>query len=72
MPNTPALVGEGITGVCPNQFVSPDEIRQVLTLLRSFGRADVVTEPILDVVGLSAEVLPLLSFCLLKPLQTGL
>lgn len=71
MPNTPALVGEGITGVCPNQFVSPDEIRQVLTLLRSFGRADVVTEPILDVVGAVSGSSPAFVFLFIEALADG-
>ena len=51
MPNTPALVGEGITGVCPNKEVTERELEDALVLLRSFGRADSVTEKILDVVG---------------------
>ena len=33
MPNTPALVGEGITGVCPDDLVTEEEINQVLTIL---------------------------------------
>ena len=51
MPNTPALVGEGITGVCPDDLVTEEEVSQVLTLLGSFGKAAVVTEPVLDIVG---------------------
>ena len=50
MPNTPALVLEGCTGVCANANVSADELEQVLTLLRSFGVASVVPERLMDVV----------------------
>lgn len=50
MPNTPALVLEGCTGVCANANVSVDELEQVLTLLRSFGVASVVPERLMDVV----------------------
>lgn len=35
MPNTPALVGEGITGVCPNSFVEKEDLDYVLTILSS-------------------------------------
>lgn len=56
MPNTPALVLEGCTGVCANENVSEAELEQVLTYLRSFGRADVVPEKLMDaVVGVSGS-----------------
>jgi len=50
MPNTPALVLEGCTGVCPGEYVTQQELEQVLTLLRSFGVASVVPERLMDVV----------------------
>ena len=33
MPNTPAMVGEGITAVCPNEQVTPDMLSTVLKVL---------------------------------------
>ena len=50
MPNTPALVGEGMTGVCANDLVTEEELQLVLTLLKSFGRAEVVPEYLMDTV----------------------
>ncbi len=50
MPNTPALVLEGCTGVCVGDNVTEEETEQVLTLLRSFGVASVVPERLMDVV----------------------
>lgn len=50
MPNTPALVLEGCTGVCPGQWVTAGEIDKVMELLNSFGRAYVVPERLMDVV----------------------
>lgn len=50
MPNTPALVSEGCTGVCADEKVSPKELDVVLKLLRSFGVASVVPERLMDVV----------------------
>ena len=49
MPNTPALVGEGMTGVCANDLVTEEELQLVLTLLKSFGRAE-VPEYLMDTV----------------------
>lgn len=51
MPNTPALVSEGCTGVCAADNVSEAELEQVLSLLGSFGTASVVPERLMDVVG---------------------
>lgn len=56
MPNTPALVLEGCTGVCANENVTEEEMGQVLKLLRSFGTASVVPERLMDaVVGVSGS-----------------
>ena len=50
MPNTPALVLEGCTGVCPGENVTAQEQEEVLMLLRAFGTASVVPEYLMDVV----------------------
>ena len=50
MPNTPAMVGEGMTGYCASEEVTPEELQTVRTLLESFGRARQVPERLLDVV----------------------
>lgn len=71
MPNTPALVGEGITGVCPDDLVSQEEISKVLSLLGSFGKAAVVTEPILDIVGAVSGSSPAFVFMFIEALADG-
>jgi pyrroline-5-carboxylate reductase len=50
MPNTPALVGEGITGVTPCEGMDDKDIQTVLTILESFGKAEVIDEHLMDVV----------------------
>lgn len=56
MPNTPALVLEGCTGVCAGENVPEEELEKVLALLRSFGTASVVPERLMDaVVGVSGS-----------------
>lgn len=37
MPNTPALVGEAMSGVCPNKNVSEEELKFTLDMFSSFG-----------------------------------
>lgn len=56
MPNTPALVGEGITAVCPNKFVSKSQLETVIKIFNSFGKAEVVSEALMPaVVGVSGS-----------------
>lgn len=56
MPNTPALVLAGCTGVCANGNVTDAELNTVLQLLRCFGAAYIVTESMMDiVVGISGS-----------------
>lgn len=51
MPNTPALVGAGCTGVCVNERVSEKEKEYSLELMESFGSASLVPEHLMDAVG---------------------
>ncbi len=56
MPNTPALVGAGCTGVCVNGSVSAEETAFSLRLMESFGKASLVPESLMDaVVGVSGS-----------------
>lgn len=50
MPNTPALVGEGCTGVCRNKLVNDEEFKTVLGILSGFSKAIVVNENQMDAV----------------------
>ncbi|MCM1186731.1 MAG: pyrroline-5-carboxylate reductase [Lachnoclostridium sp.] len=56
MPNTPALVLAGCTGICADEAVTHEELEQVLVLFRSFGTADIVPEHLMNaVVGVSGS-----------------
>lgn len=50
MPNTPAMVGAGMTAAVPNQYLTKEEIAYVVTLLESFGKVEIVAERLMDVV----------------------
>lgn len=50
MPNTPALIMEGSTGVCHNNLLNEDEIKYILEVLSSFSKAIIVPEHLMDVV----------------------
>lgn len=56
MPNTPALVMEGCTGVSAGDEVPKEDLEKVVGLLQSFGQASVVPERLMDVVvGISGS-----------------
>ncbi len=56
MPNTPALIGEGISAVCCNRQVTARDKKQVLQLLRAVGETVEVGETMMDAVtGLSGS-----------------
>lgn len=50
MPNTPAMVGEGMTALCASDKVSEEERNKVETLLQSVGKTAVVPETLMDTV----------------------
>lgn len=50
MPNTPAMVLEGMTAACPNVYVTEEELSAVLEILGGFGDVEVVPEKLMDAV----------------------
>lgn len=56
MPNTPALVGEGCTGICFSDSVSEEEKEYALKMFSCVGKAQEVPEKLMDVVvGISGS-----------------
>lgn len=51
MPNTPVRVLEGMTGVCHNSNVTKEDLGKVETLLKGFGKMEMVSENQMDVVS---------------------
>ena len=50
MPNTPALVGAGMTAMSPGPGVTPVEAQYAQKILESFGEVEVVPEHLMDAV----------------------
>lgn len=56
MPNTPALVGEGMSCVCGGSRVSQEDVEKVCRVFDGFGKTEIVTEELIDaVVGVSGS-----------------
>lgn len=50
MPNTPALVMEGMSGICKGKYALPEDIALVTTILTSIGKCIEVKEDQMDIV----------------------
>ena len=56
MPNTPALVNEGMSALCPNKNIEDEELKIVKDIFDSFGKSEVVGEYLIDaVIGVSGS-----------------
>ncbi len=50
MPNTPAMVGEGMTRACKNAYVTDEDMEKALSILNGFGKAELIPEHMMDAV----------------------
>lgn len=66
MPNTPAMVGAGMTAVCPGAGVTPEEKDRALRLFSSFGRAELLPERLMDAAVSVGGSSPALVFILIE------
>ncbi|QGP92941.1 Pyrroline-5-carboxylate reductase [Neomoorella glycerini] len=71
VPNTPALVGEGMTALAANKFVRPEALEEAMAIFRSVGRVMVLPEEQLNAVtGLSGSG-PAYIYMLIEALADG-
>jgi pyrroline-5-carboxylate reductase len=71
MPNTPALVGEGMFGVSPGSAVTAEQLASVVALLESGGRVVVVDESRQDAVTAVSGSGPAYVFYLAEAMIAG-
>lgn len=71
MPNTPALVGEGCSGLCRNERVSDEEMAGCRALMESFGMAAEVPEKLINAVAGVSGCSPAYVFLFLEALADG-
>lgn len=66
MPNTPAMVGEGMTAACANAYVTKEELEEVVDILSSFGKTEVMSEHLMDVVVSTSGSSPAYVFMMIE------
>ena len=71
MPNTPALVGEGMAALCANSYVTGEEKDEVREIFESFGKAEFVAENMMDVVAGVSGSSPAYVYMFIEALADG-
>ena len=71
MPNTPAFAGEGMTAVCGNKEVTPQDMEKVVHYLSTFGRVEEIKENLMDAVTAVSGSAPAYVFLFIEALADG-
>lgn len=71
MPNTPALVGEGMAALSPCPMVLPEELDLICNIFNSFGKCEVVPENLMDVVTGVSGSSPAFIFMIIEAMADG-
>ena len=71
MPNTPALVGAGMTGYCVSDKVTDEEKKTALSILDSIGRAQEVPEHLMSAVTVASGSSPAFIYMMIESLADG-
>lgn len=71
MPNTPALIGEGMTVLCGGRFATRDHLQRAEALFQAVGRTLVLDEKHLDAVTALSASGPAFIYVVLESLAEG-
>lgn len=71
MPNTPALVAEGLTSYCPNEAVEPEQVAFVEGLLECFGVRLRLPEYLIDAASAVGGSAPAFVYAFIEALADG-
>ena len=69
MPNTPALVGEGMTAICASDNVATSEIEGIVHLFNSIGKTTLIDEELFDAYTGMAGSSPAYAFMFIEALS---
>uniref|UniRef100_UPI0025E45D1C pyrroline-5-carboxylate reductase family protein n=1 Tax=uncultured Clostridium sp. TaxID=59620 RepID=UPI0025E45D1C len=71
MPNTPALVGQAMSAVCPNKNVTQEELKYCINIFESFGKCEVLEEKYFDGFIAAAGSSPAYVFMFIEAMADG-
>jgi pyrroline-5-carboxylate reductase len=68
MPNTPAMVSEGMTAICPGEYANEEHIRKTQQIFQAVGKVIVVQEKLMDAVTALSGSGPAFVFLIIESL----
>jgi len=71
MPNTPSLVGEGMTVFCANARINEEEIAFIKAMFSSFGQVEMVDESLMDYIPAISGSSPAYVYMFIEALADG-
>ncbi|WBW99751.1 pyrroline-5-carboxylate reductase [Oceanirhabdus sp. W0125-5] len=71
MPNTPALVGEGMSALCKNELATKEDLEDIKVLFESFGEAEIIKEDLIDAFIAVSGSSPAYVFMFIEALADG-
>nr|WP_246629234.1 pyrroline-5-carboxylate reductase [Mesobacillus maritimus] len=71
MPNTPVLVGEGMTGVCINDLITDEDKLELETIFECFGKVEFIEEHLMDAVSGVSGASPAYAYMFIEALADG-
>ncbi len=71
MPNTPSLVREGITSICPNKNILEKDLKIINELFACVGEVEIIDEKLMNVATAVAGSSPALVYMFIEALADG-
>ncbi|WP_195269426.1 pyrroline-5-carboxylate reductase [Eubacterium sp. 1001713B170207_170306_E7] len=70
-PSTPAFVGESDSTICPDDLMTEQDIDAVTTIFKSFGKVEIISEKLMNVVPAIASSAPAYTMLLIEAMADG-
>lgn len=71
MPNTPALVGEGMSAICYNELITENDLEDVVNIFKSFGKVEIIEEDLMDAIPAISGSSPAYVYMFIEALADG-
>lgn len=71
MPNTPSLVGEGMSAISVNSYVTSENLSEVVKLFEGFGKVEVIEEQYMDAIPAVSGSSPAYAYMFIEALADG-
>lgn len=71
MPNTPSLVGEGMSVLSGNSYITSEEMSEVKAIFESFGKVELLPETLMDTVPAISGSSPAYVYLFIEALADG-